>query len=140
MVLPNRDFVAGDEAEIRRLFETEYIRLFGRALEGLDIEIMNWSVQSSSLLSAVEAVAPAPSESRLESESKRRIFDAREQTFVEAGVYERDSMTAGTKVAGPAIIVENETTTIVNSAFEAIMQNDQCLLVQRKSREVSNAA
>ena len=39
-----------DAAEIRRLFETEYIRLFGRALEDLDIEIMNWSVQVRSLL------------------------------------------------------------------------------------------
>ena len=139
VVLPNRDFVAGDEAEIRRLFEVEYIRLFGRSLEGLDIEIMNWSVQSSSILPAVEPVAPVSSETLLSPASKRRIFDAREQAFVEAGIYDRESMVAGSKVAGPAIIVENETTTIVNSAFEAIMQSDLCLLVQRKSRK-TNAA
>ena len=139
VVLPNRDFVAGDEAEIRRLFEVEYIRLFGRSLEGLDIEIMNWSVQSSSILPAVEPVAPVSSETLLSPTSKRRIFDAREQAFVEAGIYDRESMEAGSKVAGPAIIVENETTTIVNSAFEAIMQSDLCLLVQRKSRK-TNAA
>ena len=139
VVLPNRDFAAGDEVEIRRLFEVEYVRLFGRALEGLDIEIMNWSVQSSSLLPAVEPVAPVSSESALKPASKRRIFDAREQAFVEAGVYDRASMVVGSEVAGPAIIVENETTTIVNSAFEAIMQSDLCLLVLRKTGEVNNA-
>ena len=139
VVLPDRAFVAGDDLEIRRLFEAEYMRLFGRALEGLDIEIMNWSVQSSSTLPAVEPVAPVPSESRLTPRSKRRIFDARKQTFVEAGVYDRESMVAGSRVAGPAIIDENETTTIVNSAFEAIMQSDRCLLVQRKSMETGDA-
>jgi N-methylhydantoinase A len=140
VVLPDRAFVAGDDLEIRRLFEAEYIRLFGRALEGLDIEIMNWSVHSSSTLPAVEPVAPVPPESALTPESKRRIFDARKQTFVEAGVYDRESMVAGSKVAGPAIIVENETTTIVNNTFEAIMQSDRCLLVQRKSLEAGDAA
>jgi N-methylhydantoinase A len=140
VMLPDRAFVAGDELEIRRLFEAEYIRLFGRALEGLDIEIMNWSVQSSSTLAAVEPVAPVPPESPLTPESKRRIFDARKQTFVEAGVYDRESMVAGSKVVGPAIIVEDETTTIVNNAFEAIMQSDRCLLVQRKTSEAGDAA
>ena len=100
---------------------------------------MNWSVQSSSILPAVEPVAPVPSESRLTPDSKRRIFDAREQAFVEAGVYDRESMVAGARVAGPAIIIENETTTIVNSAFAAIMQSDLCLLVLRKKGEVKNA-
>ncbi|MFV2031779.1 MAG: hydantoinase/oxoprolinase family protein [Gammaproteobacteria bacterium] len=139
VVLPNRDFAAGDALEIRRLFEAEYIRLFGRALEGLDIEIMNWSVQCSSTLPAVEPVVPVSSESSLAPDSKRRIFDAREQTFVEARVYPRASMVTGTKVSGPAIIVENETTTIVNGAFEAVMQSDLCLLVRRKLMEAKDA-
>jgi N-methylhydantoinase A len=65
---------------------------------------------------------------------KRSIFDAREQTMVEAGLFDRDLLVTGNRISGPAIIVENETTTIVTSAFEAIMQNDRCLLVQRKTR------
>jgi N-methylhydantoinase A len=54
--------------------------------------------------------------------------------MVEAGLFDRDLLVAGNQVSGPAIIVESETTTIVTSAFEAIMQSDRCLLVQRKSR------
>ncbi len=131
--LPNRKFYAGDKKEIRRLFEAEYRRLFGRSLDGLDIEIMNWSVQASSPLAAVEPVAQLPKTWPLKSDSKRKIFDAREQSFVEAGVYQRGAMQAGNEVTGPAIIVENETTTIVTSGYWATMQEDRCLLIQRKN-------
>ena len=131
--LPKREFVDGDDQEIRRLFEDEYRRLFGRSLEGLDIEIMNWSVQASSPLAAVEPVKQLPNTTTLITDIKRNIFDAREQIFVEAGVYERESMEVGNEVTGPAIIVENETTTIVTSGYKATMQQDRCLLMQRKN-------
>jgi N-methylhydantoinase A len=130
--LPNREFGMDDGNQIRRLFEDEYIRLFGRALDGLDIEIMNWSVQASSPLADVQLVPRLSARSSLQSDSKRNIFDAKQQSMIEASVFDREQMVAGDQVIGPAIIVENETTTIVTSEFEAIMQSDRCLLVQRK--------
>ena len=131
--LPNREFVEGDNEQIRILFEDEYRRLFGRSLPGLDIEIMNWSVQASSPLAAVKPVARVEKTAELKTDTRRNIFDAREQKFVEAGVFEREAMEAGNEVSGPAIIVEDETTTIVTSGFRATMQADRCLLVQHKS-------
>jgi len=131
--LPNRQFVVGDDLEIRHRFEDEYRRLFGRSLEGLDIEIMNWSVQASSPLAAVKPVNQGGKTTPINTDNRRNIFDAREQTFVEAGIYQRESMEVGNEVTGPAIIVENETTTIVTSGYKATMQEDRCLLMQRKS-------
>jgi len=131
--LPNRQFVVGDDLEIRRLFEDEYKRLFGRSLEGLDIEIMNWSVQASSPLAAVKPVNQIGQTTTINTDNRRNIFDAREQTFVEAGIYQRESMEVGDEVTGPAIIVEIETTTIVTSGYKATMQDDRCLLMQRKT-------
>ena len=131
--LPNRKLYGNDDKELRRRFEDEYRRLFGRSLRGLDIEIMNWSVQASSPLVAVRPVTQVSRFTTLKTDIKRKIFDAREQKFVEAGIYARATMHVGNQVSGPAIIVENETTTIVTSGFEATMQEDRCLLVQRKS-------
>ncbi len=131
--LPNRQFVVGDDLEFRRRFEDEYKRLFGRSLEGLDIEIMNWSVQASTPLAAIKPVNQLGKTTTINTDNRRNIFDAREQTFVEAGVYERGSMEVGNEVTGPAIIVENETTTIVTSGYKATMQDDRCLLMQRKT-------
>jgi len=136
VVLPNRNFVQTDAAEIRRLFETEYIRLFGRALEDLDIEIMNWSVQVRSLLAETGRVEPVASVAPPASSESRSVYDAREQQFVEAAVYQRDQLEVGDLVAGPAVIIESETSTIVTGRFEAIKQNDGCLLLRRQADEV----
>jgi len=132
VMLPNRDFAAGDAAEIRRLFEAEYIRLFGRALDGLDIEIMNWSVQVRSELQQSARVEPVGADAARASAETRRIFDAREQRFVEAGVYQRDDLQSGDLVAGPAVIIERETSTVITSRYQAVRQADGCLLLTQK--------
>jgi N-methylhydantoinase A len=138
VILPNRDFVSGDKTHIRSLFETEYIRLFGRALEGLDIEIMNWSVQARSALAEVDRVEPISTESCRDSDEKRRIYDAREQQFTDARVYQRNALHSGDLVVGPAVIIESETSTIVTNRYEAVVQNDGCLLLRRKRQKHGN--
>jgi N-methylhydantoinase A len=138
VVLPNRNFVQKDASEIRRLFETEYIRLFGRALEDLDIEIMNWSVQVRSLLAETGRIEPVASIAPAAGSELRAVYDARDQQFVEAAVYQRDQLDAGDRVSGPAVIIENETSTIVTGRFEAIKQNDGCLLLRRLQGEVKH--
>jgi N-methylhydantoinase A len=138
VILPNRDFVQADESEIRRLFESEYIRLFGRALEGLDIEIMNWSVQVRSVLAETARIEPVATITPTERTEFRSVFDAREQQFVEAAVYQRDQLEVGALVSGPAVIIESETSTIVTRRFAAIKQNDGCLLLRRQQDEVKH--
>jgi len=131
---PSRDFIDGDDVEIRRLFEAEYKRLFGRALDGLDIEIMNWSVQVRSELLQSARVAPVEREQARISEESRRIFDAREQRFVDAQVYQRDELQSGDRIDGPAVIIERETSTVVTSRYRAIRQVDGCLLLTKKRK------
>jgi N-methylhydantoinase A len=41
-------------------------------------------------------------------------------------------MLPGVGVAGPAVIIEDETSTIVTSAFQAVGQEDGSLLLTRK--------
>ena len=134
VTLPNRDFVDGDAAEIRRLFEVEYKRLFGRALDGLDIEIMTWSVQVRSQLAATVPITPIDVEQPCYSDEKRRIYDAREQRFVDAAVFQRDTLNPGDLISGPAVIIESETSTIVTNRYQAVMQNDGCVLLRLKGK------
>ena len=134
VMLPNRDFIDGDDVEIRRLFETEYKRLFGRALDGLDIEIMNWSVQVRSELLQSARVAALERQQARSSEESRRIFDAREQRFVDAAVYQREELQSGDRIDGPAVIIERETSTVVTSRYCAIRQADGCLLLNQKGK------
>ena len=62
----------------------------------------------------------------------RQFFDAALRKTVDAQEVERKAMTAGQLVEGPAIIVENETTTIVTSGYRAVGQGDGSLRLIRK--------
>jgi len=134
VMLPDRDFVDADASEIRSRFEIEYIRLFGRALEGLDIEIMNWSVQVRSELLRSARVDPVDAQRARPSEESRRIFDAREQRFVDAAVYQREDLQVGDLIDGPAVIIESETSTVLTNRYQALRQADGCLLLIKKGK------
>ncbi len=130
--LPNAPFGEDGSEVLRRIFEAEYIRLFGRPLAGLDAEIMNWSVKAATETAAVRRVDRLGRERDAAVGVRRRIYDPRLSEFREAAIVNRTDMTPGMRVAGPAAIVERETTTIVTTSYDAIMQADGCLLVQMK--------
>jgi len=50
-------------------------------------------------------------------------------------VVERDALSPGDRVAGPAVIVEPQTTTWVSSNREVVVQADGCLLIIRNDAE-----
>ena len=122
---------AGSAETVATLFETEYERFFGRAIEGLDIEVVSWSVKASSPLPPVARVPPVGEGGAVAPAKTRRLFEASRGTFLEAGIHERGSLKPGDVVQGPAVIVERETSTVLTAAFKAIVQNDGCLLVTR---------
>ncbi|MCQ4630302.1 hydantoinase/oxoprolinase family protein [Shinella sp. CPCC 100929] len=124
-------FDAQSAEKLVDLFEADYARFFGRAIEGLDIEIVSWSVKASSPLPPVERVAAVDEGSVVTSAKTRRLFEAAQGAFLDAGIHERDDLKPGDVVKGPAIVVERETSTMLTAAFKAVVQNDGCLLVTR---------
>ena len=124
-------FDAGSAQKIAALFEMEYERFFGRAIEGLDTEIVSWSVKASSPLPPVARVAAIGDGSVVTPAKTRRLFEAAQGAFLDAGIHERDDLKPGDIVKGPAIVVERETSTMLTAAFKAIVQNDGCLRVTR---------
>jgi N-methylhydantoinase A len=124
-------FDAQSAKKLVDLFEADYARFFGRAIEGLDIEIVSWSVKASSPLPPVERVAAVDEGSVVTPAKTRRLFEAAQGAFLDAGIHERDDLKPGDVVKGPAIVVERETSTMLTAAFKAIVQNDGCLLVTR---------
>ncbi|AVA24642.1 hydantoinase/oxoprolinase family protein [Rhizobium sp. NXC24] len=131
VALEDDRFDAASAEKITALFEREYERFFGRAIEGLDIEIVSWSVKASSPLPPVDRVPPIAEGSVVKPSQTRRLFEASQGSYLEAGIHERTSLKPGDVVKGPAVIVERETSTVLTSSFKAIVQNDGCLLVTR---------
>ncbi|MGO8073252.1 hydantoinase/oxoprolinase family protein [Rhizobium leguminosarum] len=129
--LADGNFDAASAETIAASFEKEYERFFGRAIEGLDIEIVSWSVKASSPLPPVERV-PSVAEGNVVRPGKtRRLFEASQGAYLEAGIHERTGLKSGDVIKGPAVIVERETSTVLTSSFKAIVQHDGCLLATR---------
>lgn len=125
---------------LRDDFMAAYTQFFGRPIDGLDIEVISWSVKASSTLPAVDRVAPAPTGAVATGQSSRDIFDARLGCNVQAAIVERAQLAPGARVPGPAIIVERETSTLLTSSFEAVVQVDGCLLVTSTTSNPTGAA
>ena len=132
VVLPQKTFSDKDIDEIQGAFDTAYTQLFGRTIEGLAVEITNWSIVVETALKNSELVEHRLNGPAANSARRRTFYDAEKRTMVSAHEVMRSEMSAGKTVAGPAVIVEHETTTIVTSAFRAIGQEDGSLLLMRK--------
>lgn len=130
--LPHRPFSQSDRERIETAFEEAYRTLFGRIIDGLAVEITNWSLTVGTVLPATAEVARQERGETVSSPATRSFFDAALRETVEASEVERLSMRPGLSVDGPAVIVENETSTIVTSAYRAIGQADGSLLLLRK--------
>jgi N-methylhydantoinase A len=127
-----RDYGADDGPLFGKIFSERYEFFFGRVIDGLDVEIVSWSLRAASHIDPPPTVALTPKRRTVGRDVTREIFDIQEGRFLPAAVVARADMMAGDWIAGPAVITEDETSTIVTKSREAIMQADGCLLLRRR--------
>ena len=127
IVLSEAQAMNPDAATFERLFEEDYLKLFGRTVAGLDVEITVWSVNATTPPETVAPVLVSAGDGAAIAQSVRQIFDPANSAFVEAQIVLRDTMDVGAQVEGPAAITEDETTIIVPVSRRAIRQPDGCI-------------
>lgn len=133
-VVLSADQAQNPEAEsFQSLFETDYISLFGRAVEGMDIEITVWSVNATTLAEKVTAVQPVSDTSIVSTDQQRNIFDPALGEMASSAILLRKDLEPGDCVSGPAAITEDETTIILPSSRQAVRQLDGCIDVTQKA-------
>ncbi len=118
--LPVRPYRAEDAAELLAAFETAYRRLYSRVIPGVEVEVLSWVVLLSAPVPEFDGpMPPAPARHRVEARQRRPVFDSETGEFVEVAIHQRAALAPGAVVAGPAVIVEDETSTVVSRAFDA---------------------
>ncbi|MBT5039273.1 MAG: hydantoinase/oxoprolinase family protein, partial [Rhodospirillaceae bacterium] len=132
--LPSRDWLAADGGFIRDAFEAAYEKTFGRIISHLDVELVSWAVEINAATVDVtsagtvgEAPAPAPY-------AERQLLDAGSGETVSAKAYRREEMPPGSRIEGPAIIVEDDTSTVVSPSFDASINALGYIVLERKGR------
>ncbi len=132
--LPARAYDADDGKALAELFERTYRRVYNRAIPGLAVEALTWTLVLSRAppTRADEGDIGEPRATDARAEGTRRAFDADLGVFVEAGVHRRADLPPGARFAGPAIVVEDQTTTFVPSAYDgAISRHGHIILTRR---------
>jgi N-methylhydantoinase A len=120
VALPTRAYRGDDAAFLHAAFEDEYRRLYSRVIPGVEVEVLSWIL----LLSAPrpvesESVAPSPEPHIPEHTGSRPVFDADTGEFIDVAIHQRCDLRPGAMISGPAVIVEDETSTVVSSLFDA---------------------
>ena len=133
VTLDQRRFTAADLPDLTRRFEAAYRTLFGRIIEGLAIEVTNWLLTVSTVLPPATPATRHGTGQPIASCRTRQFFDAGLRQTVIAEEIPRHEMSPGTLVDGPAVIVEDDTTTIVTSAYRVVGQGDGSLRLMRKT-------
>ena len=105
---------------MRHLFEDAYRHLYRRIIPGVEVELLSWVL----LLSAPppEAAAPPPPlplPSTPAPARRRPVFDHETGELVEVAIHDRRGLVPGAVIRGPAVIVEDETSTVVSRLFDA---------------------
>jgi N-methylhydantoinase A len=119
VVLPVRDFTASDKPIIADLFEKAYRRLYSRSIPGAEIEILSWVVSVAAPAEGRLADANQETVSEPKPQSRRKVFDPDSGEFSDVPVYWRGDLAPGARIKGPAVIAEDETSTIVSLRFDA---------------------
>jgi len=120
-----------DRQRLHELFEREYGDQFGRTIPDLETEVLSWALSISAPVAhparmpALTAWTPAaPS-------GQRWVIDPESGASLEARVFRRDDLAPGARMDGVALIVEDETTTVVPPGFQATVSAAGYLILER---------
>ena len=141
VALPVRSLRDRDGDTLRHAFDETYETLFGRTIPGLDVEALSWTL-------TVRSIVPRPPpvgrtrvlRKRPEVRGVRPLFEAERADYVNAPVYWRDDLKPGVRIRGPALIAEDQTTTVVPASFDAHINAPGYIVLTRKARRRKEAA
>ena len=133
--LPVREFTTADQSAITELFETAYRRLYSRPIPGVDIEILSW-VLTMSAPSEGELARPVPiGPNKSHPCGHRPVFDPNSGEFQEVPIFWRSDLKPGAELKGPAVIAEDETSTVISSLFDARIDRFGYIELTRREAE-----
>ncbi len=120
VALPTRFYRDEDAPPLRKAFENEYRRLYSRVIPGVEVEILSWVLLLSAPIPAeTETATPASPRYSPEPARIRSIFDPEAGEFIEVAIHDRRNLNPGAFIPGPAVITEDETSTVVSRSFDA---------------------
>ena len=137
--LPAGPYTESHRDRFTEAFERTYKNLYGHVIDGVDIEILSWTLMVSEPVS--QRLTPARLEpgAPLKAIGEHSVFDAETATRLDVPVYLREQLAANVYINGPALITEDQTTTVISSSFSASINSLGCIVLTKKQPPGENS-
>jgi len=129
--LPPGEFDAASRTRLAAAFGEAYASTYGRIIPGLDTEIMNWTLRLAAVREPLPPCPPQPADRSVRPNGHRALFSPTDLVLQQVATYRRDGLGPGSVVHGPAVIAEDETTTIVPQGFTARINPLSAILLEK---------
>jgi len=137
--LPAGPYTESHRDRFTEAFERTYKNLYGHVIDGVDIEILSWTLMVSEPVT--QSLTPARLEpgAPLKAIGEHSVFDAETATRLDVPVYLREQLAANVYINGPALITEDQTTTVISSSFSASINSLGCIVLTKKQPPGENS-
>lgn len=130
---------APTQERLREIFEDEYRLLYGQHFAHLDIEILSWALQLSIDTTTAEALTAAaplePTANAIDQTNRTHPVFFKDRGKKQAiPVINRRDLKINESLAGPLLITEPQTTTVIPEEFNLTLLPQQHLLLERVSK------
>ena len=129
--VPVKRLTDADGPKLKAEFERIYEQVYGLRIPNQEAEAITWSVTVSSKAAKPKRAAKAARKAAPKPRGKRTLYDPALGKQVQAPVYWRFDMKPGAAIKGPAIIAEDETSTIVGANFTAAINSLGYIILER---------
>ncbi len=142
VTVPDGALDAGALTRLCTDYDRTYSRLFGRAVPGMLVEIVNWGVTVTARAVDGDAAPTAPRDDDGEAEpaGHRRVWLGKAGDYAEVPCFRRADLAPGHRIDGPALIVEPQTTTYVAGPFAAEIDDAMNIVMTRREETARSAA
>jgi N-methylhydantoinase A len=134
VTIPARDIVPEDRAEFAGLFVAQYVVQFGRSIPDLEVEVLSWSLRVATADPPIEPCPLPPPDRAVDAVGHAHVVDSISGERETVPIYTRLKLAPGAVIQGPALIVEDETTTLVLRNFTARINGLGYIVMTRGER------
>src|SRR5580658_2711547 len=119
-----------DPETLRKAFDATYTALFGRIIPRLEIEVVTWTLALAQPHDQPkQSTRPRPT-GPAKPIGTRRIVESETGEIANASIYKRNDLPPGATINGPAVILEDGTTTIIPSGRTACIGADREIIIE----------
>ncbi|MEI2416466.1 hydantoinase/oxoprolinase family protein [Orrella sp. JC864] len=135
VALPWQVFGEDADAAVRGAFESRYRELYGRLVPGARVQALTWRLTGRSRDSVRSFRWSGRQGAAAEPKARRDIYLPLRQAFGTVDVYERYALPPGTRLQGPLVLEERESTLVVPVRADVQVLADLTVSVEIKEFE-----